>query len=465
MISMIAPVILMMTITVPTFSNEEETITENDYIDLFNTILHHIKADYVEEVDSKKLWQGAIHGMLAALNDDRTEFYGQKQWADLIAGSRGNRGGIGLSVTIRDSYPVVSYTLDDSPAMRAGIQSGDKILQINGKSTRDVSLSDVIRQLGGTPGTELKITIARDGDEDDTLQLSILREIIEAQVLDTAVIEGKNIGYIKLRQFSQSAPMDLAEAIRNFQDKKVKGLILDLRNNPGGLVTAGVDIANFFIKDGIIVSTRGRHKLNDKIERADPRKAIAADIPLVVLVNEKSYGASEFVAGAIKDHKRGIIIGINTFGSISVQSVIPLDDKTGLKMTIQSYFTPSGQSIYKKGIKPDIEAKPYEFTKKERFHIRDIIETKILEKFIKENKTYNEDSVKKLKTLLKENDIILTDYALRYVLKREINRMGKPPVYDLELDTQLLKALEQFKESIRLNEIKKFARLAHSEMD
>ncbi|MDH4198840.1 MAG: S41 family peptidase [Spirochaetia bacterium] len=419
-------------------------ITEPEYISLYNTILQHIKADYVEPVDSKELWLGAIKGMLAATNDEHTMYLDKDEFSDLETATKGDFGGLGIEIAMRDSILTVVTPMIDTPAMRAGLKPGDKIVEIEGKSTKDLSLRDAVNMLRGVPGTAVNISIAREGEE-DLIKLDIVREIIKITIVESGIIEKHNIGYIKLKQFAGPAPMDMANAIRDLEEKKVKGLILDLRWNPGGLLTAAVDIANFFIKDGIIVSARGRHKELDKIEYADPRKAIAGDLPLVILVNEGSASASEIVTGAIKDHKRGIIVGTKTFGKGSVQSVIRLDYNTGLKMTIQKYYTPSGESIHKKGIMPNVVVKPYEFTKEERRHFRDLSDAKVLGTFVKENKEYNEESVKKFKKLLNDKGLALSDYASRYVLKQEIHNIGKRPLYDLELDTQLIKAIEQVK--------------------
>jgi carboxyl-terminal processing protease len=422
----------------------EDNISEQGYILLYNTILQHVKTDYVEQVDKKELWMGAIRGMLAATDDEHTMFLDQDEFSELKTGTKGDFGGLGIEISIRDSILTVVTPMEDTPAMRAGIQPGDKIVEIESKPTKDMSLRDAVKMLRGVPGTKVNITVARENEE-ELLKFDIVREVIKITIVESGVIEGKNIGYIKLKQFAETAPMDLANAIRDLEERHVKGLILDMRMNPGGLLTAAVDIANFFIKDGVIVSTRGRHSDNDKIEKADPRKAIAGDIPLVVLVNGGSASASEIVTGAIKDHKRGKVVGTKTFGKGSVQSVIPLDYNTGLKITIQKYYTPSGESIHKKGIEPNIEVKSYEFTKDERRHIRDLAEAKILENFVKENKTYSSEAVEKFTGILKQKHLEISDYAAKYILKQEYLNLGKRPLYDLELDNQLVKALEQFK--------------------
>jgi len=421
-----------------------ETISEQGYISLYHTILHHIKEDYVEEINSKDLWKNAIEGMLKATDDEHTIFLDTDEYSDLKTGTKGDFGGLGIEIAMRDSILTVVTPMEDTPAMRAGLQSGDKIVEIEGKSTREMTLQEAVKQLRGTPGTTVNISIAREGEE-ELIKVDIVREVIKITIVESGIIEKNNIGYIKLKQFAETATMDMANAIHDLEAKKVKGIILDLRNNPGGLLTAAIDISNFFIKEGVIVSTRGRHKINDKIEHADPRKVIAGDMPLVILVNGGSASASEIVTGAIKDHKRGIIVGTKTFGKGSVQSVIPMEFDTALKMTIQKYYTPSGESIHKKGIEPNIVVKPYEFTRDERRHFHDLTEAKILEKFVKDHKTYNEESVARLKTLLKEKGFALSDYATRFVLKQEITSLGKRPLYDLELDTQLIKGVQQFK--------------------
>ncbi|MFO1471991.1 MAG: S41 family peptidase [Turneriella sp.] len=354
-------------------ANSRKEISEEGLTELFNAALFHVRNDYVDEVSRQALLFGAIRGMLGALDDAHTRFMTQEETNELQTEMRGNFGGLGIEISQRDNVLTVVSPIEDTPAMRAGIKPGDKIIEIDKKSTRDLSLPDAVKQLRGKPGTSVNISVVREG-EDEMLSFDLVREVIKIQVVTSQFLENEKLGYVRLKQFNQTATEDLAKAIAEFKKKKAKGIILDLRWNPGGLLDAAHRISNFFIKSGVIVSTRGRKKELDKVFNADPSAAIAADFPLVVLANEGSASASEIVTGAIKDHKRGKFIGVKTFGKGSVQNVISMMYGTSMALTIQKYYTPSGVSIHKKGIEPDINVPALDFNKDDRRHYKEIRE-------------------------------------------------------------------------------------------
>ena len=349
--------------------SSKEDISEPGLNELFNTVLFHVKNDYVEEVSAKELWFGAIRGMLKALDDAHTRFMSPDEYNELQVETRGNFGGLGIEISVKDGYLTVVSPIEDTPAMRAGLKPGDQIIEIDKKPTKEMNLVKAVKILRGTPGTSINITVLRE-DEREPLHFDIVREVIKIKVVESKIIDNENIGYVKLKQFSQTSSSDMLNIVQDFQNKKVKGIILDLRWNPGGLLDAAHKIANLFIKEGVIVSTRGRKKELDREFPADPKRAIAADIPLAILANEGSASISEIVTGAVKDLKRGTFIGEKTFGKGSVQNVIPLPYNTAIALTIQKYYTPSGVSIHKKGIKPDIEIKAFEFSKEDKEALR-----------------------------------------------------------------------------------------------
>jgi len=431
-------------------NSKEKTISEPGLHELFNTVLYHVKNDYVEEISKQKLWFGAIRGMLKATGDPHTRFMDPDEYNQLTVETKGEFGGLGVEISMKDGYLTVITPIEGTPAMRAGLKPGDQIVEINKKSARNISISDAVKKLRGTPGTSVNLTIARLNQK-ELVNVDIVREIVKIKVVQSALLKGKDntnsIGYLKLKQFSSTAAGESIKAIKSFNAKNVKAVILDLRWNPGGLLIASRAIANIFLKDGVVVSTRGRKKNLDKIFYAYPRQNIFKK-PLVILVNAGSASASEIVTGAIKDRKRGIIIGKKTYGKGSVQSVIPLVYNTAIALTIQKYYTPSGVSIHKKGIIPDIIVEQPKFTKTDRQNYKLIQEKKYLKTFIKTHKKYNKQSIQQWKSFLKSKKITLSAYALKYLLKKELYYNVKYPIYDLEFDNQLKRAVVELNTKI-----------------
>jgi len=415
-------------------------ITEAGLRELYNTVLHYVENDYVEEIPSRDLWFGAIKGVLNATGDPHTRFMTPEEFADLRDDTRGNFGGLGIEIAMRDGVLTVVSPIEGTPAMRAGLEPNDKIIEIEKESTQGMTLIDAVKKLRGKPGSSVNITVAREG-EPEPLSFDIIREIIKIKVVTGKMIEGTKIGYIKLKQFSEPSTGDIANLVKQLKESGADSLILDLRWNPGGLLDAAFKISNIFIKEGVIVSTRGRKKQEDQIFQANPRNAIAPDIKLVVLVNEGSASASEIVTGAIKDLKRGVVVGTKTFGKGSVQRVLQLPYNTGIALTIQKYYTPSGESIHHKGIMPDHEVKPLDFTKEDKRNYRVITEKKLVDKFTSDHKEYNDANVELFKKYLKDKGVPLSDFASRFTLK-QATFSGSRPAYDLEFDVQLKKAIE-----------------------
>ena len=419
-----------------------QEISEEGLQELFHQVLFQVKDNYVDPVKKREIWFGAIRGMLDGLDDPHTRFMTPEELNELKVETNGKFGGLGLEVSMKDNVLTVVSPIDDTPAMRAGLQPGDKIVEINKNSTQKMSLNDAVQQMRGVPGTSVNIGIIRK-DESEILYFDIVRDIIKIKILEYAIINDSNIGYIKLKQFAQNSSEEMIGAINLFKEKKVKGVILDLRWNPGGLLDEAHKVANLFIKEGVIVSTRGRKKELDKVFNANPSLALAADLPLVILANEGSASASEIVTGAVKDLKRGIFIGTKTFGKGSVQSVIPLRYNTAIALTIQKYYTPSGECIHKKGILPDIEIQPLQLTKADRRNILALQDEKIIDSFVTKHPDYTSENVTLFQNEVKEKGIILSDFASHIVLKNKIKEVSKnkSEVFDLEFDTQLKEAI------------------------
>jgi carboxyl-terminal processing protease len=316
-------------------------------LDLFSQILQRVDSDYVEEVDAHKLIMASIDGMLAAL-DPHTQFLDDAQYGDLMTNTQGSFGGLGIVITVREGILTVVSPMEGTPAYQMGIQGGDRILFIDGETTKGMKSEDAVKRLRGPKGTKVTISIEREGTE-GLNDYTITRDIIELRSVPYAfLLPGHDaIGYIRVTQFMKSTTADLDAALEKLEKENLKGLVLDLRRNPGGLLDQAVAVSEMFLeKDELITFTKGRkrasnHKFYDRTEDSHE------GYPLIVLVNGSSASASEIVAGAIQDWDRGLVVGTTTFGKGSVQSVLPLSEETGLKITTAKYYTPSGRSIHK----------------------------------------------------------------------------------------------------------------------
>jgi carboxyl-terminal processing protease len=338
-------------ITMATRSGEAQGYEE---LKVFTEAFSVIKRNYVEEVKTKDLIYSAIKGMISGL-DPHSGFMTPEAYKEMQVETKGEFGGIGIQIGIKDNTLTVIAPIEDTPAFRAGIKAGDKIIKINGEPTKDMSLTDAVNKMRGPKGTKVTITIMREG-WDAPQDFTLIRDVIHIKSVKAKVIE-KDIGYIKIAQFQEQTANDLSIALRDLVEKeKVTSLILDLRNNPGGLLQSAVEVADQFLEPGrLVVSIRGRS--GDKTEYFTEGLRPNYKLPLVVLVNHGSASASEIVAGALKDHRRAITLGTTTFGKGSVQSIIPLSDGSGLRLTTAKYYTPSGVSIHGEGITPDIIVK------------------------------------------------------------------------------------------------------------
>lgn len=340
----------------------EKSVSKFQYLEMFSDALDIIDRKYVDQVDHKKLIQGAIKGMLNEL-DPHSAYMDRDVYNSFKDEIKGEFGGLGITIGMRDKMLTVIAPIEDTPAYRAGIKSGDKIIKIDGKSTANISIEDAVSKLRGEPGTSVTVTILRSG-EDKPFDVKIVREIIKVKTVKFQKKE--NIGYIRLTQFNESASSDVMSALKNLKNQNIQGLILDLRNNPGGLLDEAVNVSSIFIPAGkTVVFTRERNEKNTVYLKSRNMPASDYDIPLIVLINSGSASASEIVSGAIQDHKRGLIVGTTSFGKASVQSTFGMDDGSAIKLTIARYYTPSGKSIQGVGITPDLEIKAGEIVYKD----------------------------------------------------------------------------------------------------
>jgi carboxyl-terminal processing protease len=322
-------------------------------VELFSYALTTIQSEYVDEKTPQALIYGALRGMLSSL-DPHSQFMDPDEYKDLKTETEGKFGGLGIEISIKDDLLTVISPIEDSPAWRAGIKAGDRIVKIGHDVTRDMSLDDAVKKLRGNRGSKVTITILRESD-DSVKDFVITREIIHVDNIKDPHIIDDHIGYVRLTEFRENSYSELHQALKKLKAQGADSLILDLRNNPGGLLDVAIKIAEDFLPAGkTIVSTKGRHSSDDITAKSENIGRGFLDWPMVVMINEGSASGSEIVAGALRDNKRAVLIGVKSFGKGSVQSVIPLPDGSGLRLTTARYFTPSGICINGVGITPDV---------------------------------------------------------------------------------------------------------------
>jgi len=425
-------------ITVSKVKTQASTTSDYNKLSLFTKVLHLLETNYVEEVDITKLIYGGIRGMLQVL-DPHSTFLDPDENKEMRTSTKGQFGGLGIQITKKDNYITIISPMQDTPAWKAGIKPLDKIIKIDNDNALDMSLQDAVNKMRGEPGTTVKITILREG-LNNPLDFTLKRERIKVNSIQEDLIEDK-YGYIKITTFNERTGSDLKDAINKLKNKSknnLKGLILDLRFNPGGLLDQAVDVSNLFLDKGIIVSVEGRDKNKKQIEYAKPTNTVYKG-DLIVLVNEASASASEIVAGALQDNKRALVVGRKTFGKGSVQTLIDLGDDTAVKFTIARYFTPSGNSIQVTGIVPDIEILP--------------IDPKILEE---EHQIIKHESENRGEATLKghfENpnedknstDINRVFNKAKSAIKKENEKRDLTKIVDLDFDYQARMALNYLK--------------------
>ncbi len=341
--------------------DENQQIPFED-LQAFTEVFSKVKSDYVETVDDKKLIEDAIRGMLSGL-DPHSAFLNTSEFSDLKIGTTGQFGGLGIEVGMENGFVKVISPIDDTPASRAGIQASDLIIKLDEKSVKGMTLNEAVKIMRGKPNTDIDLTIVREG-EPKPLVIKITREIIRVKSVKNRMLE-PGYGYVRITNFQSRTTTDLLKAISDLQkEESLKGMVLDLRNNPGGVLNGAVGVSDAFIDDGLIVYTEGR--LDDSSHRylATPGDSLNG-APLVVLINGGSASASEIVAGAIQDHKRGIIMGTKSFGKGSVQTIQELRNGSAVKLTTARYFTPNGRSIQATGIEPDIKQSTLRISEKD----------------------------------------------------------------------------------------------------
>ncbi len=328
-------------------------------IDLFGEVLETIQDEYVDEIDQSKVMDSAINGVLQSL-DPYSAYMSPSTFKDMQTDTKGEFGGLGIEIGMESGVVKVISPIPDTPAEKAGIKAGDYIVKIDQNQVQGKTLMEAVQLMRGPVGTSIKLTIRRRGEK-KAIEFNVKREIIEIKSVETKIFgDEKNIGYVRLKSFNENSDSQLIKNIKDFEkNKSIIGYIIDLRNNPGGLLTQAINITDFFLDDGEIVSTKGRKR--SETRRFFARKGDGINgKPIIVIINNGSASAAEIFAGALKDHKRAIILGENTYGKGSVQSIIPLRNGGGIRLTISKYYLPSGKSISEVGVTPDIYIKESE---------------------------------------------------------------------------------------------------------
>ena len=322
-------------------------------IDLFGEVLENIKKDYVDDVDQAEMMDSAINGVLQSL-DPYSAYMSPELFKEMQTDTRGEFGGLGIEIGMESGVVKVISPIDDTPAAKAGIKAGDYIVKIGNEQVQGKSLLEAVKLMRGPVGTSIDLTIRRKNVK-KPLEFKIVRKIIEVQSVSSNTIgEKKNLGYIRLKSFNENSDKQFLKSVKEFEkNKKIRGYVLDLRNNPGGLLQQAINITDFFLEDGEIVSTKGK-KISETRKFFARKGDEIKGKPIIVLINNGSASASEIFAGALKDHKRAIILGENSYGKGSVQSIIPLRNGGGMRLTISKYYLPSGKSISEVGVTPDI---------------------------------------------------------------------------------------------------------------
>jgi carboxyl-terminal processing protease len=357
-------------------SNIRELKEMSDIMDLINANFVY-DTENKDEINRKSLMQGALKGMIQSLNDPHSNYFSKKEMEDFKEDIKGKYAGVGMVIQKKTDEPLIVVSpIEDTPAYKAGIKPKDKIISIDGESTYNLSSEESAKRLKGEKGSTVKIVVYREATK-ETKEIPLVRDTIELKYVKSKMLTN-DIGYLRLTQFGENVYPDVKSALENLQKDGMKGLVLDLRSNPGGALDQSIKIASMFIKNGAIVSTKGKEG-EEQISQREGN--YYGNFPMTVLINGGSASASEIVAGAIKDHKRGILVGEKSFGKGSVQTLIPLPDGDGIKLTIAKYYTPSGVSIHGKGIEPDILVE-----EKDGYMFFDGFVTNVNEEEVKKNK-------------------------------------------------------------------------------
>ena len=447
-----ALVITLLVVIVPAAAFGQSSSSEQDrLLDMFEQVFRFVQNNYVDEVEAQKLIEGALEGMFDSLDDPHSAYLTMEEMRDLSDTTQGEFGGVGMYISKQSvpedsrepAYVEVISPIESTPADRAGLRSGDLIIAIEGETTEDLSIDEVVAELRGSPGSEVEITIRRG--ESRSFDVSLTREIIEVPTVRHAMIP-ENIGYIRIIQFTPYTDDRVRESVKEFENDGYESLIIDLRRNPGGLLPAVVDTADLFFSDGLVVGTRGRSPGENQRFTADNGVDVPREMPVVVLIDEGSASASEILAGALKDRDRAYLIGETTYGKGSVQQVRRITTG-GFRLTMSRYYTPSGDYIDKKGIEPDLVVQDPELSDEDLDSLARLQEQGLVEEFVSEEPSPTASQISSFIERLREQDITLSERRIRKLVRDEVQQVNDvTQVYDLEFDIVLQRAVDMLRQ-------------------
>lgn len=417
------------------------------YMRKINSVFDFVQQNYVDEIDPVVLYEGALKGMFEALGDPYSVYLDSDYMRDLTDTTEGSFGGVGLTISKpvestpeKPAYVEVASPLEDSPGAKAGIRAGDLIVAVEGRPTSELTMNEVLGLLRGEVGTPVTITILRGTNM--RFDVRLVRALIEVPTAKYGMIEGTKIGYVRLIEFTPETPIRFQDALDSFEENGYKSLIIDLRDNPGGLINSVVDVADKFIDKGVIVSTKSRIAIENMEFKASKDKTTARkNIPIVVLINKGSASASEILSGALKDYKMAYLVGENTYGKGSVQQVRQLSDTDGFKLTMARYYTPSDVNIDKIGIPPDLEITNMEsLTKEQEENYVKLVEDRVIEKLVEDNPEMTEKQIAENAKVI-SNDTKIDARIIRKIIRNQVTKYSTP-LYDLDYDLQLNEAIK-----------------------
>ena len=426
----------------------DSKITSFQYVKKLNSVFDFVQQNYVDEIDPKILYEGALKGMLDAIGDPYTLYLDSDYMRDLNDTTSGSFGGVGLSISkaaestaTKPAYVEVASPIEDTPGAKAGIQAGDLITAIDGLPTPSMTMNEVLAHLRGEIGTPVTVTILRGTSM--KFDVTLIRALIEVPTVKYGMIEGTKIGYARLIQFTPDTAQRLQDALDSFEKSGYQGLIIDLRDNPGGLITSAVDVADKFITEGPIVSTKSRLLFeNSQFSASREKTTVKTGTPIVVLINKGAASASEIVSGALKDYHLAYLVGERTYGKGSVQQVIPLSNTDGIKITMARYYTPSDMNIDKIGIPPDLEVKNLaDLSEEEEKLYVDMIKAEVINKAAEAKPNMTEaDIAAEAKKIVK--DYPLDERLVRRLIRVQVQKTQPAALYDLDYDMQLNEAIK-----------------------
>ncbi len=426
-----------------------------EYVETFKEVFRYIENNFVEEIDPKVLFEGALKGMFATLDDPYSYYLDEVDFSNLTDTTTGNFGGVGLIISkptvdaddpdAEPSYVEVVTPIEGTPAYRAGVSAGDYITAIEGESTEPLTIDEVVRRLRGTPGSSVTVTLLRG--KSTVFDVEIVRDVIEVPTVKSTMIDD-DIGYIRITNFTPFTDNRVEDALLDLELARYKALIIDVRNNPGGLLRSVIDTADLFLSDQVIVTTRSRVRRENEVYTAEEGVLVPTYIPMIVLINKGSASASEILAGALRDNGRAILIGENTYGKASVQQVRDLGNY-GFKLTTARYHTPSGRNIDEVGIEPDRTISEPELSEEDQAELRKLTEERRIKTFVEENPHPTEEQIAGFIRDLATDGITLEDRLVRKMIRNEVNRTNNdPPVVDVDYDLVLREAVQVLRQSL-----------------